>query len=128
MKTKKIKKAIDDALYKVRCALTEECSRGDFQDITFEIDPYGGIYSNRSNRSIHFGLLTFSQIVEETTYKADYDEVILLAKFVIMHEYLHIIHSGYSEDEINKLAIKHLKRNGLASKEEVRFLKDAFCQ
>lgn len=128
MKTKKMKKAIDNALYKARCALTEEYGRDDFQGITFEIDPYGGIYSNRSNRSIHFGLLTFSQIVEETTYKADYDEVILLAKFVIIHEYLHIIHSGYSEDEINKLAIKHMKRNGLASKEEARFLKDAFCQ
>ena len=128
MKTKKMKKAIDNALYKVRCALTEEYGRDDFQGITFEIDPYGGIYSNRSNRSIHFGLLTFSQIVEETTYKADYDEVLLLAKFVIMHEHLHIIHPGHSENDINKLAIKHMKRNGLASKEEVRFLKDAFCQ
>lgn len=99
--------------------------------IHLRIDMYRGIYSNRSKKLIHVGLLTLSQIIEDTKHcftNTTSNNIRLVSLFVIMHEFMHFIYPNYSEKDINTETIKNIKKYCIADKDAIKSLENAFCQ
>lgn len=100
------------------------------KDIHLHIDMYKGIYANRRKKSIHVGLLSLSQIVEDTKHCFTNTEnsIRLITLFVIMHEFMHFIYPNYSEKDINTATIKNIKKHYIDEENVIKSLENAFCQ
>ena len=107
----------------------KDCSP-DIKDIHLRIDMYRGIYANRRKKLIHVGLLSLSQIVEDTKHCFTNTEnsIRLITLFVIMHEFMHFIYPNYSEKDINTATIKNIKKYCNADKDAIKSLENAFCK